>query len=222
MGLAINPWSLKKKELQIFLTGRCRHYHKYIEHPSCFRNEIGIDPNVGYFDLEADDLEADFGMMLSYAIKVRDKPKIYSGTISRKNILDWSFDKELVEQCMHDLMKFDVIFTYYGTRFDWRFIRTRALYWKLNFPKFGTLNHKDLYYLVRSKLKLHSNRLESACSLMGIEGKTKLKPKIWNLAKYGDEESLKYVLKHNKHDVIILERLHKRVEGYDKGIFKSI
>jgi uncharacterized protein YprB with RNaseH-like and TPR domain len=222
VGLPINPWSARKKELQIFLGGRCKHGHTYFEHPNCYRTEIGYDPKIGYFDIECDDLQADFGIMLSYAIKERDSKQIYCNTITRKNILDWCFDKELVQKCINDLMKFNVVYTYYGTRFDWPFVRARALYWKLDFPGFGILNHKDLYYLVRNKVKIHSRRLESACDLIGVEGKTRLKPAIWNLAKYGHKESLEYILEHNKQDVIILEKLHKRMECYDKGLVKSI
>jgi uncharacterized protein YprB with RNaseH-like and TPR domain len=75
-------------------------------------------------------------------------------------------------------------------------------------------SHKDLYYVVRSKLKLHRSSLMAATEFFGIDGKTRIKPEYWQKARWGDKKSLKYVYDHNVADVEILELLHRKLEEH--------
>ncbi|HCO82523.1 MAG TPA: hypothetical protein DIT95_03190, partial [Arenibacter sp.] len=123
-------------------------------------------------------------------------------------------DKRIVEMLCEELNNYDTLLTYYGTRFDIPFIRTRAIDNNIRFPFYREVSHKDLYYQVRSKLRLNSNSLKTATEFLGIRGKTKLDPRIWRDATYGDGDALQTVLAHNIADVVILERLHKKIEDY--------
>ena len=124
--------------------------------------------------------------------------------------------KEKIEDVLSsdEMNKYDVIMTYYGTRFDIPFIRTRALYHGTYFPMYKQKSHKDLYYVVRSKLKLHRSSLQAATEFFGIDGKTRIKPEYWQKARWGDKKSLKYVYDHNVADVEILELLHRKLEEH--------
>ena len=103
----------------------------------------------------------------------------------------------------------------HNTRFDIPYSRTRAMAHGLIFPTYGTLKHKDLYYTVKFKFSLHSNRLENACrTLCGSTGKTKLLPEIWQRAAYGDPGSLKYIYDHCVEDVKDLKRLYYKTLEY--------
>jgi len=217
-----NPFVMKKDELLELFRGRCKHGHTYAEHPNCYMKEKKSDIKVGYFDIETSNLKANFGIILSYAIKVKGEKTIYSDTIKKEELMNGTLDKRLVKQCIEDLKKFDVIMGYYSTKFDIPFVRSRALYWKIDFPKYGELKHKDIWYMVRSKMCLHSNRLESACKHLGIIGKTHIEGKYWTMALTGDEKSLNYILDHNKKDVIILEKLHNRIKIFVRDINRSM
>lgn len=160
--------------------------------------------------------------MLSYAIKDGNSKTIHYEVISRKELTNGTLDKNLVRECIKDMKKFDLIITYYGTKFDLPFIRSRALYWGLEFPEYGHITHKDCYYMVRNKLCIHRNRLEDACQLIGITGKTHLNGVYWVKALTGDKKSLEYILEHNKADVQILEKLHIKLKEYVKDSNKSI
>jgi len=219
---AVNPFNLKKDELLEYLTKRCKHGHLYVEHPSCYIKEKNRETRIGYLDIEASNLKADFGIMLSYCIKENGKKNIYYGCISKNDLMNGTLDKNLIKSCIDDMSKFDVIISYYGTKFDIPFIRSRALYWNLDFPKYGYLKHKDCYYMVRNRLCLSRNRLEDACRLMGIEGKTHLDGTYWIKALTGDKKSLKYILDHNKRDVILLEKLYHKIKDYVKETRRSI
>ena len=221
----INPNILSKKQQDIFFNHRCRHRHIYSDHPNCFRTEVlekGGTLVEGYWDIETTGFEANYHHMLSYVIKIKGKNEYYKACITKEDLDSGEFDKRICEQLISDLNKFDVIYTYYGTGFDWKFARSRCLYWNLPFPEFGTLQHKDLCYMVRSRLKLHKSSLDAATNFLGIKGKNHVLGKEWMLARIGNAEGLRYVLEHNVLDCDILEKLHNRLENYSKRTTNSV
>jgi uncharacterized protein YprB with RNaseH-like and TPR domain len=178
------------------------------------RYVTGHESRLGYLDIETTDLKANIGIMLSWAIKTRDKNETHKDVITKQEIFDGEYDQRIVQTLIDALNQYDLIFTYYGTGFDIPFMRTRAMEWKLRFPVFREVSHKDIYYLVRSKMQLHRSSLKAATQFLGIGGKTNLDPRIWRDATYGEPKALEYVLDHNIADVRILERLHKKIEEY--------
>ena len=111
---------------------RCPHGHNGLVHPACwerFVESTADEFRVGYFDIEATNLKADFGIMLSYAFKVRGKDKIYSNVIQQKDINSLKLDKPLVAQCLEDMKRFDMIVTYYGCLTPEARVLTSDLHW---------------------------------------------------------------------------------------------
>src|SRR3972149_4636607 len=172
------------------------------------------DEEEAFLDIETTNLNADFAYMLSYAIKVKSTDLIISNVITKEEIFSGNFDKRLVQDCVTTLSKFKRIYTYYGTRFDIPFLRTRAVYHGIDFMPFGLIQHQDLYFLVRNKFKFSRNRLEGVTEFLGIDGKTKLDGNIWVRATIGDKKALVYILEHNIADVVILEKLYNRIRTY--------
>jgi uncharacterized protein YprB with RNaseH-like and TPR domain len=204
---------LKKSELVWLGLHNCKHGHSYLEHYSCFLNEAPVSKRVGYLDIETSNLDADFGIMLCYCIKEAGVDFIHEGVITQKEATHATTpDKRLVEQCIEDIKKFDLLYGYYSSKFDMKFIRTRAVSMNIDFPSFGTLKHKDIYYVVKNKFKLHSNRLEVACNeLLGHSDKTHFDGNIWRQAVQGDKKALGYILSHCENDVLDLEKLVNKV-----------
>jgi len=183
---------------------------------------------VGYLDIEANHLNADFGFMLSYCIKAAGKNEYCEGVVTKDEIFNYEFDKRLVTQLLEDFKKFDVLYAHYGAdgRFDIPFIRTRAFDHGLQdkLPGRMELFIMDTWPTARRKLKLHSNRLGSIADALGIKNvkKTPLTPQIWRLASAGHPESLSYIALHNRRDVQILERVHKGLECVELKVYRSI
>lgn len=215
-------------------SNRCIHRHTKRTHPACFAKGIVKDSaeeklpwyedgcKIGYLDIEtANGFSADFGMMLSWCIKEKGG-KITSDVITKAELFSYRFDRRIVQSLCRELKKYDIIVTYYGTMFDIPYTRAKALHYGFDFPEYGDLYHFDLFYLVKSKLKLSRKSLDRACSYLGIEGKTHLDADTWIRASYGDKKALKYVLEHNEFDVDILEKLHDRLIGHRKWIKKSL
>ena len=199
-----------KKELDWMSKNSCRHNHSYLEHYNCYLTEVvERDHTIGFFDIETSNLSATYGMMFGYDIKTHGKDEIRKHWITKKDLKDGLYDYNVVKQCIEDLKKYDRIVTYFGTRFDLPFVRTRAMVHGLEFPLYGNIMHKDLYYLIRSKFKLHSNRLNVACeTILGTTDKTRINPTIWMKALQGDVDALKYIEEHCDYDVLDLEKLY--------------
>lgn len=208
---------------------RCKHRHTAAEHPQCFMNGKLIDDaqwwkqvRTGYLDIETTGFNASFCFMLSWAIRDGNTGKVYSDSITQKDLESGNLDRRIVRNLLEVMNKFDCVVTYYGTKFDLPFIRTRAYANGFQFFNIGQIKHIDLYYVVKSKLKLQRSSLEAACALFGIKGKNHVASDIWLLAMIGHKKSLDYVVDHNIRDVEILQQLHKRLETQSKFIKRSI
>lgn len=215
-------WRMSKKDIIKAAKWRCEHGEPGISHWNCYLRAHKYDERLAFFDIETSNLHATFGIMLSYAIKAKDEDTIYSRVINKRE-LKTCLDQNVVKQCILDLQKFDRIITFYGTRFDIPFLRTRALSLGLEFPEYGQLYHKDIYFIARNKLRLHSNRLDAVCNaLFGNTTKTRIEPKFWIQALMGDESALQYILEHNKQDVIELERVYNALINFNTATNTSI
>lgn len=213
---------LRKQDIIWLSRHRCRHSHTFLEHYNCYLDENPLKQRIGYFDIEASNLQADYGIMLCYCIKEKDKRKIYHKSIT-KHDLKTCMDKKVVEQAIKDLAQFDRIVTFYGTRFDFPFLRSRATILNIPFFNYGELNHDDIYYIIRSKFRLSRNRLSNSCrSLLGKTEKTHIKPELWIKALQGNKKSIKWILDHCKRDVRDLEKLHKKVINFKRKSNRSI
>lgn len=209
----MNPATLTKAELVSRARFRCKHRHNGLDHISCY-DQANPGERIGFLDIEATSLNASFGYMLSYCIKPLGGD-VLKRPIEPSEVKSHSYDKRLCQQFIKDCGEFDRLVTYYGTGYDIPFLRTRCLYWNLDFPTMGSVFHSDLYYSVRNKLKLYRNRLEAACNMFGIESKGhRLTPSVWQDAQTGDKKAISYVLQHNIEDVISLEALWLKLEGH--------
>lgn len=165
---------------------------------------------TAFWDLECSDLQSDFGVLLSAAIKPYGKKPIllYQG---RRG----SDDRTLAKIVRDELEKYDILVSHYGLGFDLKFLNSRLMHWGMK--RLSPKLHIDTYRLARRGLNIHSRRLESICDFVGVKGKTRVDPEIWQKAAYdGDKYALAKIVSHNKWDVIILE------EVFEKGLKQFI
>lgn len=218
---------MSKGEMIRLANNRCEaHGHTFLEHYNCYLRENPDTKKIGFYDIECSNLDADFGIILTYSIKTLGKEEYLTGCIKKTDIdkaKAGDEDKIVVRKLVEDIQKFDLLIGYYSSRFDMPFIRTRALTCGVEFPEFGSIKHIDLYFTVRGKFKLSSNRLENACRvILGKTEKTRVDGKYWRAATRGDVKSLKYIQDHNKYDVDDLEKLYNKVIGFRRKGENSI
>lgn len=155
-------------------------------------------PRIYFWDIETSHLSADFGVILSSAIGHGISGRI---EVFKSNQID---DKDVVIETSRRLEECDVVVTWYGKRFDERFLATRAIKWGLKPPHIKA--HFDGWETSRSRLALHSNRLASVSEFLLSGKKTPLLPDQWVGAIFGDKEALQYVYTHNIRDITVLRR----------------
>lgn len=205
----------------------CEHSMTQQTHPSCFKSgkPWWADLRIGYLDIEASNLKANFGMILSWHIKKRGQNAFLSDVIDQPHpqAAHDHLDKQQVISLVKALDQFDILVTYYGSLFDIPFIKSRAFHYGLKFPAYGTKVQFDLYFLARGLFALTSRRQNAIAELLfGKSEKTRLDGDLWNHAVRGDKKALRYVFDHNRHDVIELERLHDALKSYIKPTRRSL
>lgn len=180
----------------------------------------------GFIVHNCSNLDADFGIMLSYCIKKAGSKEILEGVLTAKDIKKAKIgceDARIVRKLIEDLNQFDRIVTFYGRNFDIPFVRARALICGISFPNYGSVLHTDVYFIMRSRFKLSSKRLENCCRvLLGKTNKTRINNAFWRGAVRGCKKALDYVVTHNRFDVIDLEKLYNKVINFARKSDQSL
>ena len=179
------------------------------------------EPNILFWDIETTNLRATFGTILTIgwkwrgesAVHVRsilDRPKGKGKGHRGHEMLD---DRYVVEEFVKVFNTADVHVTWYGEGFDLRMLRSKLILYGL--PPIAPISHIDLWKTARRKFNVHSNRLVVWQEFLGVEHeKTPLKFEEWMRAAQGDKEALKYIIEHNKNDVLVLEDVYERMRPW--------
>lgn len=206
----------------------CVHGHPLLSHPNCLEASIKYTERIGFLDIETSNLNANYGMVISYCISSSDNEEILEGWLTEEDFQDKTghYDKRILQKCIKDMEEFDRLVVYWGKdrRHDIPFLRTRALMMGLNFPFYHEQIVNDLYDLVKNKLRLGRNGLQSACTAFGIESKEHpITPEIWMRAIVGhDEDAIQYIVSHNREDVISTKALWNRMNVFGSNPKTSI
>lgn len=176
---------------------------------------------IGFLDIETTGLGADFGHILGACIKPSNSNKITTLRIDdytgyKRNLCD---DKQLALDIVKEIQKFDVVVHYNGDNFDMPFIDTRlAIHGEVRSPLIHSI---DLLPIVKRKLRLNSNRLDTVATALGLSNqKTKLQPMVWQRASHGSRADLDYIMEHCEADVLVLEEAFRKLKGYVDTIFR--
>lgn len=162
-----------------------------------------------FFDIEASDLNANFGRMLTFGFKFAGDKKVRIVSLRdyiSRGIGYHKAERSLLQEMSEVWLSADIVVSWYGEGFDFRFMNSRLL--KHGLPPLPRTAHIDLWKTSRYDLHIHSNRLEAASEFFGVNTKTRLNPDKWLAAREGDSSSLKYIEDHNREDVLTLERMY--------------
>jgi uncharacterized protein YprB with RNaseH-like and TPR domain len=224
----VNFNRLKKSEIVWLFNHFCKHKHRYTEHPTCFLEEykdrLATMERVGFLDIEATNLNADFGYILCYSLKELNGALVHC-SVTPRDIRSYKFDKRVMGQFLKDIQPFDRLVGYYSKdyRYDIPMLRSRSLFWDLNFPEWKDYLFTDVYDLAKGKLKLHRTRLETVCDFFGIPSKEhRLNPEVWQRAQAGSKRALDYIQIHCDEDVLSLEAVYKRLNTFGRQSKLSI
>ena len=218
---------LLKSEMIWLFTHKCKaHNNSYASHYACFLKEKPLDSpfqeRIGIFDIETTGLKANWSHLLAWCVKGQGQDIIHYDLIRKKEVRNKN-DKRLIGSAIEEIKKYDRVITWYGSRFDLPYLRSRAIHWEIDFPSYRELLHTDLYYVARNKLALHSNRLGSVCQFFGIEAKNHpMTPELWVRAGAGNKEALEEILTHCKEDVASTDKCYEMLSKYSAATKRSI
>jgi len=130
-----------------------------------------------------------------------DAEWLWEGTLSYASFL------EDIHKALDDA---DVVITYNGKSFDIPTLNKEFVLY--GFPPPAPSKHIDLYQVVKRKFRFASKKLDFVCQALGLGSKTQHKGmELWNGVEDGDPKSQATMEKYNKQDVILLEKLYKRI-----------
>lgn len=191
------------------------HGHNGINHPACFNRENEIEEKKVCLDIEAGNLHADFGIMLSWALKTSGKDEVVYDHMTKEDLESGTYDARLMESLIEHLWNHDRVITHYGSayRFDLPFVRARYL-WLLSrkmyhgerMPGYGEMYETDTYTMSKKLLAISSRRQNVVANqIQGIDVKTPIDRDQWLAIQYGNtkqrKEAIDYIVEHNLRDV---------------------
>lgn len=217
--VGVNVFCVTKQELLRIINFRCRHKHDFRSHPNCYReSKDNLIEKIAVLDIETSNLDANFGIILSWCIKPLSE-KIIENNITFEDIKKGTKDRRLTKILIDELCKYNRIVTHYGTYFDIGFIRTRALKHGFDFPDYGQIWHTDVWKIAKRKLKLNSNRQGTVAeAILGENIKTRIHSESWLDMQFGNiqqqKDAIAYIVDHNRKDVIQLERNYLKLRRF--------
>jgi uncharacterized protein YprB with RNaseH-like and TPR domain len=165
------------------------------------------------WDIETSDLDADIGHIISigYMWFGEKTPKLLSIIdYPGKTLVD---DSRLIEEFSKVYEQADVTVAHFGQFFDLAFVQTKRLIHGMGpLPKVPMV---DTWRIAKKRLKFRSNRLERILEVLGCPySKSPVKLSVWALARCGDKNAIKYVVEHNRLDVLVLAWVYEKLRPF--------
>lgn len=204
---------LKKQEIIWLAQHKCKHYHTYLKHPRCYREEkerilfldIEISPSLGWvygkYDQNVIEFEKEWHIMC-IGYKWQDSEvKVITGK-----------EKQLVKKIRDLLDEASIVCAHNADRFDIRKINTRIAYYGFEPPsKYKTI---DTLKKLRKLFGLNSNSLDDAGKYFGLGTKNGSYGELWRDCLKGNKKAWKKMIEYNRQDVLLLEKLYKKIEPW--------
>lgn len=125
-------------------------------------------------------------------------------------------DDYVVVKKLHEvLQQADIIVAHNGDAFDLKKFNARAI--KHNLPPLPRIQSVDTLKVARREFKFTSNRLDYIGHYLGFGGKMSTPPGMWLQALDGDEKAINAMVKYNKVDVELLEKVYEKLKPWMKN-----
>lgn len=198
-----------------------------------------MEPRIIFFDLEilADmrevrkvwfgignypglTLKASINSIICAGYKIYGEDKVHC-----INAWDWKTkwkkdvnDDEAVTKAIYEILKdADAVVTHNGKRFDWKFLQTRLLKWKL--PILDKIKHIDTCQVAKQHLFLFNNKLSTLAEFLTTEEKMDSGgAPLWCKVADRIPKAQKKMSDYCKQDVIALEEVFKRLKPFISNI----
>lgn len=135
--------------------------------------------------------------------------KMYSKCVSIDNVLN---DVPVLYAIRDAIHKSDAVVAHNGDKFDLPWIAARSVYYGLSpLPPVIQIDTKKI---AKSKFMFNSNRLVYLAEFLHVGKKLKTEFDLWKDCLKGKQSALDKMVRYNKHDVVLLERVYKKLAPY--------
>jgi uncharacterized protein YprB with RNaseH-like and TPR domain len=172
------------------------------------------------YDIESSGLKGDFANAFCFGYMYHGDKR--AAVISTLDVVDpcktckrvdTAQDHKLMELVYNTVTDADMVVSWYGKGFDWKFLNTRML--EAGLPPLPNIPHLDLYYTAKHNLALTSNRLANVQEFLRLPtAKTQLTKRVWRKAQAGHVDAIKYIIDHCAKDVLVLDQAYQKLKPY--------
>jgi len=203
-----------------------------MDNPKILLFDIESAPNLAYVwgKYEQNVIEYDSEWyMLCYAAKWLGKKKIMTSSLidfPKKFKKDSNDDFGVINELWKLLDEADIVIAHNGKSFDVKKANARFLYHGLlppsPFKQIDTLTESRKYF------KFNSNKLDDLGNLLGVGRKVSHEGfQLWLKCMKGNKTAWRKMIKYNKQDVILLEKVYEKFKPYitnhpNIGLYKQI
>ena len=152
--------------------------------------------------------------LATFAYKWLNDKKVYARALCdyKGYKADSYDDTKLVADVWKLMDEADIIVAHNGDQFDIKVCQARFIFHKLSPPRpFKTIDTKKA---VKKVARFNSNKLDDLSSLLENEKKIKTDFELWRGCISGDRSSWAQMVKYNKKDVLLLEKLYLRLRPW--------
>lgn len=137
------------------------------------------------------------------------------GSVLTPDEVDAEDDYRIVSELYHLLDRADIVIAHNGKRFDIPKINTRFIMNNLTPP--CPYRQIDTLEVARKQFGFSSNSLDALATFFGFDNKDPHDFELWKNCMNGNKEALDRLLKYNKKDVEILEKIYIKLRPWIKG-----
>ena len=175
--------------------------------------DIETFPNIAYVWGKYQQDVIDFKQetcIATYAAKWLDGPVFAKALPDYKGYKPNSYDdRALVADLWALLDEADIVVAHNGDDFDFRVMRARFIFYELAPPApFKTIDTKKV---AKRVAKFNSNRLDDLGRYFDMGRKIKTTFELWQGCIEGNPKAWAEMIRYNKHDVVLLEKVYKRL-----------
>lgn len=152
--------------------------------------------------------------MLSWAAKWLGDNNEFGFVLTPSEVKEEN-DKRILAELYKVLNEADIVVAHNGNKFDIPKINTRFLL--NNFPIPSPYKQIDTYYIAKRQFGFSSSSLDAIATFFGFPNKDPHDFKLWKDCMEGNQASLERLLRYNKKDVEILEKVYLKVRPWIKN-----
>ncbi len=153
----------------------------------------------------------DQSRILSFSAKWLNGKSITKGLPDYKGYKKGIIDDARICDEIHDLLnEADIVVAHNGRAYDVRMINARFLANGMNPPSpYRVIDTKTAF---KRAFRLPSNSLDNICDYLGLGRKLEHEGfPLWKRCMAGEKKAWAKMLKYNRHDVVLLEQLYRRI-----------